>query len=137
MACNERLKLVSLNVRGLRSKKRFSIYKWLKINKFDIVLVRLLGSHCFMRLNLMECTFSSKVKTRAKVRLAPTGQISELKLHLVRFNPIKQGGPSNLTSTIFVCFKKLFALGIMLISFEEGGMGKFFIVLVIHHIVEW
>ena len=34
------LKLVSLNVRGLRGIKRFAIYKWLKDNKFHVCLLQ-------------------------------------------------------------------------------------------------
>ena len=34
------LKIVTLNVRGLRGKKRFNILKWFKDNRFDICLVQ-------------------------------------------------------------------------------------------------
>ena len=40
----DRLKTVTLNVRGLRGKKRYSIYNWFKENKFDICLAQ--ESYC-------------------------------------------------------------------------------------------
>ena len=36
----DKLKIVSLNVRGLRGKKRFDVFKWFKDNRFDICLVQ-------------------------------------------------------------------------------------------------
>ena len=33
-------KIVSLNVRGLRGKKRYTIYNWIKDNSFDICLLQ-------------------------------------------------------------------------------------------------
>ena len=36
----DNLKLVSLNVRGLRGDKRYVIYRWLRDNKFDICLLQ-------------------------------------------------------------------------------------------------
>ena len=34
------LKIVTLNVRGLRSNKKYNIYRWLRDNKFDICLLQ-------------------------------------------------------------------------------------------------
>ncbi len=36
----DKLKIVSLNCRGLRGKKRYNIYRWLKEKKFDICLLQ-------------------------------------------------------------------------------------------------
>ena len=38
------LRIVTLNVRGLRGNTRYSIYNWFKDNKFDICLVQ--ESYC-------------------------------------------------------------------------------------------
>ena len=40
----DNLRIVTLNVRGLRGNKRYSIYNWFKDNKFDICLVQ--ESYC-------------------------------------------------------------------------------------------
>ena len=32
--------MISLNVRGIRGNKRFSIYKWLTENNFDVCLIQ-------------------------------------------------------------------------------------------------
>ena len=39
-----KLSIVTLNVRGLRGNKRYSIYNWFKENKLDICLVQ--ESYC-------------------------------------------------------------------------------------------
>ena len=36
----DNLNIISLNVRGIRGSKRFSIYKWLTENKFDVCLIQ-------------------------------------------------------------------------------------------------
>ena len=40
----DRLKIVSLNVRGLRGRKRYKIYRWLNDNNFDVCLLQ--ESYC-------------------------------------------------------------------------------------------
>ena len=41
------LKIISLNVRGLReSKKRTNIFEWLRMNKYDIILLQETYIHC-------------------------------------------------------------------------------------------
>ena len=36
----DNLDIISLNVRGIRGNKRFSIYKWLTENKFDVCIIQ-------------------------------------------------------------------------------------------------
>ena len=48
-----KLNIITLNVRGLRGNKRYSIYNWFKENKFDICLTYVWYRKVIVQRNLL------------------------------------------------------------------------------------